>query len=389
MKGLDGMIRGEPVVSRMLAAGDEIFLVGGYIRDMLRGVSSGDVDILVRGDIRGFICDIFPGITPTVIEFKRGLLVRVIMGGYTLDFSVLKGELEDDLLRRDFTMNAIAWSAKDGLADPLNGANDIGKKLIRAVSEKNFRDDPVRLLRAYRFSGEFGWEIEKETRTMIKKLRDAIRVSARERITSEVVRLLNSKDCLRALRAAEADGVLSEIASLSRKQLRDNLSAIARVDLFVRKMHERSGIAFEGPFSQGLSYRGLIRMEQLLFGSDMKKNLLRLSAATLNRVAVAGRLLRKYRQGERTDAAGVYDLFMEADVAAIDFAVLTREQRLFSAAKRFLNMGVVLSAERIMEITGLGSGPELGTLLKKLRRMQFLGEIRSENGAVKWLRRQF
>ena len=384
MKGLREMILGEPLIARVLDTGAEVFLVGGYVRDLLTGARSKDIDFIVRGDIRSLLSRVFPE-QATVIAFKKALTVRVVAGDYTMDFSELRGSIEEDLSGRDFTMNAIAWSPKEGTIDPLRGRDDIVRQRIKAISEGNFVSDPLRLLRAYRFAGELGWKIEGGTRRLTRKLAGLIKRSAAERITSELFRLVSSRYCLSALKMADKDGLAGEVVAVEREKLSDNIRSLSFLDAFLEKMREESSLRLDEPFSQGLTYVGLLRAEQLLYGSVAEKNPLRLSRAILKRVTVTDHLMSMFEKEKRANSAEMYDLFAEAGDGAMDFALLTRRRRFVKEAERFLSMKNLLPAERVMEITGSGEGPKLGLLIKEMRKMQFLGELRDENDAIKWL----
>lgn len=384
MRDLELIIRSDPLISRVIATNNEAYLVGGYIRDLFRGIRSKDIDFAVRGDVKALISKVFPGERTTVIDFKKAGTIRVVDGDYTADFSVLKGDLDDDLYGRDFTMNAIAWSDREGFVDPLGGRNDIALHRIRGISEANFSSDPLRLLRAYRFAGEFGWKIEGNTRALIRKLASSIRLSALERITSEMIRSLDSPYCVRALKMAAADGLAGEIVSLEPEKLKTNIRALSLLDAFLGEVRERALLFLDAEFSQGLSYAGLIRAERLLHGSSPDKNLLRFSRASHKRLTVIGRLMETYGN-KRMNRAQTYELFAEAGDAAVDFALLTRRPVFVREAERFLNMENLLSSERIMEITGLPPGTELGVLINEMRKMQFTGKLRNENDAARWL----
>jgi tRNA nucleotidyltransferase/poly(A) polymerase len=384
MRDLKGKIIKESMVSRVLDAGGDVFLVGGYIRDLVRGSRSKEIDFVARGDIRKLASFVFPD-SATIIEFKGASLVRAVTGDCTVDITELKGDIEDDLRRRDFTMNAIAWSAKEGIIDPLRGIDDIRRQSIRGIAEGNFVDDPLRLLRAYRFAGELGWKIEEGTRVLIRKLARSVRSSSFERITSEMFRLLDSRHFLRALKMARKDGLAGHILDLRDDKMSDNIRELSLLNLFIAKMHGRSSFRFDETFSQGLSYSGLLKAEQLLHGSVMEKNCLSLSSAILKRATVADRFLDAYEKNRRMNRAKIFEFFVGAREGAFDLALLTRRRRLVEDAQRFLGMMNIVTTARIMDITGLNGGPELGSLLKELKRMQFLGRISDEESAVEWL----
>ncbi len=385
MQSLKEKIFGEPLVRKVFESKKEVFLVGGYLRDLLRGVRSRDIDFVVRGNPKDVLSDVLRDQKGTLVEFREFLMVRVVAGEFTLDFTELEGELEDDLLRRDFSVNAIAWSPGRGIIDPLEGVSDIRKGILRAVSEKNLIDDPVRLVRTYRFAAELCWKIDEKTRRMVRKLKALVRKSAAERITLEIFRTLNSDDYLKALNQAFTDGLLNEILISDNNMLQANLKALSRLNGFLKKIPEDERISFNKPFSHGLSFRGLLRSEQLLYGYDPERSKLTMSRAILKRLAATSSLLKKYEEQRQMNDAMIFDLFTEAGDAAIDFALLTRNLRLLKKARRFLDIQPALPVEKVMEISGLSSGPELGRTLREMKKMQFLRKIRAGRDAGKWL----
>ena len=392
MKDLCEMILREPLIARVLGMGMQAYLVGGYLRDILRGERSKDIDFVVGGNPESVLKKIALDTGGSVVKFSKAPLVRLVAGDYTLDFTELRGTIEEDLSQRDFTVNAIAWSEEEGMIDPFNGFPDIREKRIRAIAEDNFLDDPLRLVRAYRFSGEFGWEIEAGTRKTIRKLKGLIRQPATERITLEIFRLLNSMNsysCINALKMAARDGVLEEIINFNNNKLWHNIKAISRFNTFLNKIPQEHKAFLNKPFSQGLSYVGLLRAELLLFGSSLEKSRLSISRSVLKRLRVTSGLLKELEENKKMDKRRVFDLFTKAGEAARDFAFLTMRQGLLMKAERFMVAKPVLTAERIMEITRLGPGPELGNVLGELKRLWFLGEIKNETDAVAWLSGRF
>jgi tRNA nucleotidyltransferase/poly(A) polymerase len=385
MQNLRESILSEPLVEKVLNAGREVFLVGGYLRDLLRGVRSRDIDFVVRGDVKRVLSEVLRDLDGTVVEFREFLMVRAVVQDYTLDFTELKGALEDDLFRRDFSINAIAWSAEKGIIDPLKAIRDIEKGVIRAVCEKNFVDDPLRLLRAYRFSGELGWRIDRKTRKMIRKLKDSIKQSAPERITLEIIKLLNSDGHLRALKQAHRDGLLGTLLSIDRDRLEANIKVLSRFNSFLKKLPEEWRVRLDKTVTQGLSFGGLLRAEQLLYGSDLERNRLSLSRAIIKRLEGTSTLLSIYEENRNIDDVLIFDLFTKAGDAVMDLALLTRSQRILKKAEHFLRISPVLSTAKIMDITGIAPGPELGRVLHEIKKLQFLGKVKDEKDARKWL----
>lgn len=392
MKGIRERILREPLISRILGMGMEVYLVGGYLRDVLRGAGSKDIDLVLEGNPEGISNKIAIEIGGSVVKFGKAPLVRVVAGDYTLDFTELKGTIEEDLSQRDFTVNAIAWSEKEGIIDPCNGVADIKGKRIRAISEENFLHDPLRLVRAYRFSGEFGWEVEAGTRKSIRKMKDLMRRAATERITLEIFKLLNSinsRNYLNALKMAEHDGILKEIITCNNKRLERNIKVLSRFNTFLNKIPQAEKVLLNKPFSQGLSYGGLLKAELLLFGSCLERNRLSVSRPILKRLRITSGLLKELEEDKKMDKRRVFDLFSKAGEAVRDFSFLTMRQGVLKKAERFMVAKPVLTAERVMEITRIGQGPELGNVLRELRKLQFLGEIRNETDGVAWLSGRF
>ena len=197
-----------------------IHLVGGYIRDLLRGVSSRDRDYIVKGNIHSSVSEMKKRVGGKAIEFKKGNMIRIaVKKESTLDFSEMQGSLYQDLSGRDFTINALAWSPEEGLIDYFHGLKDLEKKMVRAISKENIVSDPLRMLRAYRFAADLEGRIEVTTRKIVKMFNHRIKDISPERITLEMFHLLNSEHAAKYLNAAFSDGLLSNILLLNYNEL--------------------------------------------------------------------------------------------------------------------------------------------------------------------------
>lgn len=195
------------ILNKLHEAGYEAYVVGGCVRDSILGRKPGDWDITTsaRPDqikkIFGRTID--TGIqhgTVTVMIEKEGFEVTT----YRIDGEYADGRhpnevtftasLPEDLKRRDFTINAMAYSDEDGLIDEFDGLADIEKKVIRCVGDpkERFTEDALRMMRAVRFAAQLGYDIEDKTKEAIKELAKTLdRISA-ERIQVELVKLLTS-----------------------------------------------------------------------------------------------------------------------------------------------------------------------------------------------------
>ncbi len=361
------------IIKKITEIDSSAFVVGGYIRDLLKGQESMDIDIVTGSDIEKLATSIAKDMTATLVAFKKAGIIRVVSDSITLDFSEIQGSIYEDLSKRDFTMNAIAWSPSEGIVDPCGGVTDIKKGIIRAISEENLKSDPLRLLRAYRFIAEEGFKIDPETRRMIRRLRKRIRISASERITSELFRILNSWNYSRALKEAFADGLLGEVLSIDRDRLFDNIKSLSKMERFIESVKDSLDLALDNVYSQGLTYRGLLRLERLLMDSRFDRNRLTLSRSIWKRLRALTAAFRIYKKKrDSINSKILFEIFYELKEASIDFSILTNKKRIFLDACRFLRMKDIIPGDKIAELTGL-KAEDIGKLLKKLRFLQFAG----------------
>ncbi|MBD2365946.1 [cytidine(C)-cytidine(C)-adenosine (A)]-adding enzyme [Leptolyngbya sp. FACHB-402] len=194
---------------------DSACLVGGTVRDALLDRHSEYLDldfVLPSGAVEtaqaiarhyraGFV----------VLDAERQI-ARVVFEQGTADFAQQVGAtLEDDLRRRDFTVNAIAYNphTKD-LLDPLHGYEDLQRKRLRMVSIENLAEDPLRLLRAYRQAAQLGFSLEPETQQAIRHLAPNLSKIAAERVQSELNYLLGSARGTGWIKTACEDGLLQD-----------------------------------------------------------------------------------------------------------------------------------------------------------------------------------
>lgn len=359
------------IIKRIMEIDRSAFVVGGFLRELLKGRETMDIDIVTRGDIKRLALSLATDLKGKMVIFKKAGIIRVVSDNITIDFSELQGSIHDDLSKRDFTMNAIAWSPFEGVIDPFRGMEDIQKGIIRAISKTNLKDDPLRLLRAYRFVAESGFKIDNETRSLLRRLKKEIRITASERITAELFKILNSRNHIKALRESFEDGLLREILSIDKRVLLRNIESLSKIDRFVESIRESLGLTLEDEYSQGLTFRGLIRLERLLIGSKIDRNRLTLSKSIWKRVKALSEAFRTYtKKRGPLNSKTLFEIFCELKEASVDFSILTNRKRIFVESKRFLDMKDNITGDKIAELTGL-KGKEIGEILKKLRYLQF------------------
>ncbi len=188
----------------------EIYLVGGAVRDLLLSRSSSDLDFALPANgtpiARTIANALDADFLPLDEERDTARVIFTEENGTRifLDFAVYRGiDLSADLRARDFTINAIAYNLRDEtIIDPMEGGKDICAKIIRACSPTSLSDDPVRILRAIRQAAAFGFHIEKDTREMMRQSADQLGRISPERQRDEVFKILKGprpNTCMRAL----------------------------------------------------------------------------------------------------------------------------------------------------------------------------------------------
>ena len=218
------VIKIPPQVNRTMeilqSNGHTAYVVGGAVRDALMGKSPDDWDITTSA-LPEETLEAFKDFRTVETGLKHGT-VTVIVDGISLEITTYRTEtgysdnrhpdkvdftdkVEDDLSRRDFTVNAIAYSPSAGFADPFDGRSDIEKEVISCVGEadKRFGEDALRILRALRFSSVLGFEIDSQTSESIHRNFHLLKNISVERIFTELSKLLCGKDAGKILREYE------------------------------------------------------------------------------------------------------------------------------------------------------------------------------------------
>ena len=221
------------IIDRLFKAGYRADVVGGPVRDFLMGREPHDYDITTSAT-PDEVKAVFSDLRTVDTGIKHGTVTLVIgKNHYEITTYRIDGEYRDsrrpetvsftediveDLARRDFTMNAIAYNPRDGITDPWGGREDISRSLIRAVREPHLRftEDALRILRGIRFASTLGFSVEEATRVAIFDTKDLLLNISAERIYTELYKLFSGDGAERVLSEFESviGVVLPEIVGI-------------------------------------------------------------------------------------------------------------------------------------------------------------------------------
>ncbi len=366
-----------------------IYLVGGYTRDLLSNRESSDRDYVVAGPMEGLLKEVTRATEGRLIELGGGALYRIVVrNGGTLDFTSLRGEIERDLSRRDFTINSIGWSLGTGWIDPKGGIDDLRRGLLRMIDARNLVSDPLRILRAYRFAGEFALEIEPATRRALRRLSVLISKASSERITSEFFKILNLSNAPRMVELMLEDGLLTCLISSPYKELEREVKVLDK--LYLRSSGASLKYKFNAIFSQGLMHRGVLGLEVLLEG--LPGHLFALSGKILKRIISLKRAAEivGLRSLKSLSREALFDLFEIAGEAAPDFLMINNLTAHLTALEEYgrIQKEGLLAAAQVRSAIVTDQGAALGKAIRALKEAEFTGRIATEKEALDFLRRR-
>ena len=292
-----------PHLQTFLAYHDiEAYFVGGFVRDGLLGKPNHDIDLAVFGDavsIAKQAADVLNGHFVLLDELHQ--VARVVLSPneerWYLDFASMRGPIEEDLAKRDFTIDAIAvrpgqmeagWN-RVKVTDPLDGIGDLERRLVRAASDSAFADDPARLLRAFRLAAEFGFSIDAQTESIIERDNELITGVSGERIREELGHILETDQAAKTLRHLDRLGIFDLLfpemsASKGVEQPKEHfwdvfehsMETVAAVEQLLTELNSKNGLLellsfrdelrehFEEKVSNGLRRGALIKIAALL-----------------------------------------------------------------------------------------------------------------------------
>jgi tRNA nucleotidyltransferase (CCA-adding enzyme) len=377
-------------ISKQAAAqGQRVYLVGGIVRDMLLGYPNFDLDLVVEGDAVKLAQQVAETRQAKLLAHRRFGTAKLRYEKFTMDLAtarketyarpgalpaVTSGTLKDDLIRRDFSINAMAISLASNdygeLVDPYKGKNDLEHRLIRVLHPESFSDDATRILRGVCYEQRFGFEFEAQTAQLLKRDIPMLDTISGDRIRHElehifeenrpelVIKRLGDLGVLNRINPSlKSDGWIAEKLDKARRLKKPAQLTSLYFCLLVYSFSERE-------------------IEQLLARLNVPAKLSRALCDTLrlkDRLPILDKsslkpseiyyLLREYEP-----------VALQANVIASDSSRVNHHLQLYLTKLRYVR--AFLDGEELKRL-GISAGPEMGKVLQVLHKAKLDGEVRT------------
>jgi len=356
------------------------FLVGGPVRDLLLGRHVIDIDLTLEDGAAVLARALAKQIDGRVRSFPQFLTYKVTADGLPeIDIAtarkeryrapgalpnVTEGKLKDDLLRRDFSINAIAMDLRDGaLHDPSNGERDLHAKLVRILHDKSFIDDPTRIFRAIRLATRLGFTLEEKTFALMAEAiaSNAFEPVSRERLWRELFLAMDEQDAPRVLAELRRSGALDALFGPALTDVTKPLEGIGRIvdaDPSLDRYVLYTGILLRGDFE------AIARLEGSGFSQKRARNTLHV-VYDLERFVDALASARTERQRFRLYKSATPEML------SLIGAYEPEEARRLARYQEFQSFKLPLRGNDL-EVPG---GPHVAKALERTREAVFNGEI--------------
>nr|WP_232192546.1 MULTISPECIES: CCA tRNA nucleotidyltransferase [Thermoanaerobacter] len=226
------------------------YIVGGVVRDFLLGVKNLDIDVVVEGDGIEFAYILLSYLKGDIVVYEAFRTATLSYHNFSIDIISARKEyyecpaalptiefsnIYDDMARRDFTINALAYDVMEGkILDYFNGLEDLKKGVIRVLHSKSFIDDPTRIFRAIRYATRYSFEIEEKTHNLMKESIENIRLLSADRIRNELLLVLKedkAKEMIEKIISYGIDKVIFDEITLNTQNL-DTVYTNIEVELY-------------------------------------------------------------------------------------------------------------------------------------------------------------
>ncbi|MBD2253251.1 CCA tRNA nucleotidyltransferase [Nostoc parmelioides] len=311
------------------------YMVGGAVRDAMLGRSREylDLDFVIPSDavkVARTIAHRYQAGFVLLDPVRR--IARVVFPQATADFAQQEGDsLETDLHRRDFTVNAIAYNPHtQEIIDPLNGCADLQVGVLRMIAKANLKDDPLRLLRAYRQAAQLGFTIEPTTQAAIRDLASHLCQVAAERVRVEIGYLLASPQGHTWMAIAENDGLLKQFFPNTTPESFHKLAVVDEVADLLTQHWPQLGVELQGYVRETVktTWLGIAKLACLVHPdpsvAEIELQKLTYSRAEIRAVTTALKLFPQLKTANTLREQ--YFVFQEAGMVFVAIAVLALVQ---------------------------------------------------------------
>ena len=369
--------------------GQRVYLVGGIVRDMLLGYLNFDIDLVVEGDAVKLAQQVAVTSQARLLVHRRFGTAKLKYDNFTMDLAtarketytksgalptVTPGTLKDDLLRRDFSINAMAISLAFNdygeLIDPYNGESDLAHQLIRILHPGSFNDDATRIMRGVCYEQRFGFKFEAETARLLERDTPMLDTISGDRIRHELEHILEENRPELVIRRLDELRVLCRI----NPSLKGNGWIAGKFD---KVRHLSKTAHLPSLYFCLLVYSSSEReLEQFLDRLNIPAKLSRAMRDTLgikDRLPLLDKLSLK--PSEVYYLLRNYEpLSIQANTIASESATIRRHLQLFLVKLRYVRTS--LDGEEL-ERLGISAGPEMGKVLRILHKAKLDGEVKT------------
>ena len=375
--------------------GQELYLVGGVVRDLFLGRANFDFDLVVEGDAISLAKRLARDSQVKLTVHSRFGTANLNYPGFNLDLATARsetyskpgalpnvkpGSLKDDLIRRDFSINAMALHLNPQrfgeLIDLYNGKDDLERRLIRILHPKSFVDDATRILRAIRYEQRLGFKLEAETEKLLRRHVAMLDTISGDRIRHELELILKEDEPERALRRAEELEVLSQL----HPSLKGN-GWLSKIFTKARQADIRASLLI---LYQCLLIYNLTEKANEKFTSHLNfpKNSAQAMRETIQIKAQLHSLTNP-----KLKPSDIYQLLhgysapaIQANALASESLVVSKHMNLYLSKLRYVKP--LLNGEDLKKM-GIAAGPKIGAILSALHKAKLDGKVHTRKDEEK------
>ncbi len=405
----------------------DVYIVGGFIRDYLLDKENKDIDLIVMSGLNRYVKDFFEscGKKKLLLDDKRQIYRVVTKRNIFIDFSNPVGQdLLNDLGHRDFTINSMAieldhivlkdanyYLKKDKIIDLHGGFLDLQREKIRMVDQTFVRDDPLRILRAYRFSINLDFKIEKKTATIIDKNLYLLKSVKNERIKEELIKTFNDKINNERLNNFLKSGLINLLFNIETYQDENNLDLLLKQNNYLCK----NNIFANKNIKNYLFYLSLLYLQPIIKGDISCRE--------------AGNILKKYTFSKKdvevfiknleiiklifndinlyvNNRELIYDHLFDQEVYFNDIQYLLCSHLINCERKVNLQEKVVyiinelklmenrldkklINGDQVIEILNIKEGRKVGEILAQIKKQKALKKLDTKEEIIQFIKKKF